>query len=243
MWGVVFICMTTRAVHVESVMSLDKTSMVNALRRFFCVRGTARYLHSDCGSNLVACCREIGATKIYGCIKTEAEKNNCVWSFNPPGASHMMGSVERTIGSFRKIVSASLLLLGNRAITRDEMHTLFCEAASIINNTPLYSTPPNPNEPMAICPASLLTLKDTPQPQPSTSFSESDLDSYGLQRWRRVQLISDQFWLRWRKHYLNTLQSRCKWTKKQPNVKAGDVVILKNKQAPRNNWEIGCQYF
>ena len=239
MWGVVFVCQTTRAVHVESVMSLDTTAMVNALRRFFCVRGTARYLHSDCGSNLVACCKEIGATKIYGCIKSEADKHNCIWSFNPPGASHMMGSAERAIGSFRKIVGASLLLLGNRAITRDEMHTLFCEAASIINNTPLYSTPPNPNEPMAISPASLLTLKDTPQPPPLTSFSESDLNSYGLQRWRRVQLLSEQFWIRWRKHYLDTLQSRSKWTKRQPNVKVGDVVILKNKQAPRNDWEIG----
>ena len=239
LWGVVFICQTSRAVHVESMTSLDTTAMVNALRRFFSIRGVCRYLHSDCGSNLVACCNEIGATKIYSCIRSEAEKHECLWNFNPPGASHMMGSAERAVGSLRRIVDASLLLLGNRAITRDEMHTLFCEAASIINNTPLYGCSGGPDEPLAITPANLLTLKDNPNPPPLSSFSEHDLNSYGMQRWKRVQVISDAFWHRWRKYYLDTLQSRSKWTKSNPNVKVGDVVIIRGKQLPRNEWPVG----
>ena len=238
LWGVVFICMTSRAIHVESVSSLDTTAMVNALRRFFSIRGVCRYLHSDCGSNLVACCKEINATKIYSCIKSEAEKHDCIWCFNPPGASHMMGSAERAVGSLRKIVNASLLLLGNRAITKDELQTLFCEAAAIINNTPLYGCSAGPDEPLAITPANIITLKDCPNPRPLSSFSQSDLDSYGMHRWRRVQVLSDAFWHRWRKYYLDTLQSKSKWTKAQPNIKVGDVVIVKNKQLCRNEWPV-----
>ena len=220
-------------------MSLDTTAMINALRRFFNIRGVSKYLHSDCGSNLVACCSEIGASKIFTCIKSEVEKRDIVWSFNPPGASHMSGSAERAVGGMRKILNASLLLLGNRAVSRDELQTLFSEAASIMNNTPLYSTSHNPDEPLSITPANLLTLRDHPNPAPLALFTEQDLDCYGKQRWRRVQFISDEFWIRWRKHYLDSLRSRSKWTKHCPNIKVGDVVIIKNKQLHRNEWPVG----
>ena len=239
LWGVVFICQVTRAVHVECIMSLDTTAMVNAMRRFIAIRGVTKYLHTDCGTNFVACCKEIGATKIFGCLKAEVERHDCVWSFNAPSASHMAGSVERAVGSMRKIMAASLLLMGNRAVTRDEMHTLLTEAASIINNTPLYKSRSSPDEPLAITPAHLLTLKDEPNPAPLANFSKEDLDSYGQQRWKRVQLISNEFWRRWQRYYLDTLQSRSKWTKDRPNLEEGDVVIIRSKQLPRNEWPAG----
>ena len=131
-------------------------------------------------------------------------------------------------------MSASLTMLGKRAITRDELHTLFCEASSIINNTPLYASSPKPDEPLAITPANLLTLKDNPNPPPLPSFNQQDLDSYAIQRWKRVQFLSDQFWLRWRTFYLGGLQARSKWTKTRNSIKVGDSVIVRDKQAPRN---------
>ena len=239
MWGLMFLCEVTRAVHIECLMSLDTTAMTNALRRFFAVRGVAKFLHTDCATNFVACCGEIGATKMYGCLKAEAERHECIWSFNAPSASHMNGSVERAIGSMRKILSASLLLAGNRAITRDELHTLFTEAACIINNTPLYHNEDSPDEPLAISPAHLMTLKDQPNPPPLSTFSSEDLNNYGKQRWKRVQVISQEFWRRWHHYYLNSLQSRSKWLKDRPNMRIGDAVIIKSKQLPRNDWSIG----
>lgn len=38
---------------------------------------------------------------------------------------------------------------------------------------------------------------------------------------------------------MSTLQSRKKWFDEKPNVKIGDVVLLKESQAPRNNWPVG----
>ena len=35
-WGLIFVCMTTRAIHLETVGGLDVCSFRNALRRFFC---------------------------------------------------------------------------------------------------------------------------------------------------------------------------------------------------------------
>ena len=47
------------------------------------------------------------------------------------------------------------------------------------------------------------------------------------------------FWKRWKGEYLSTLQSCRKWTKDKPNVKEGDVVLLKDSQAHRNEWPMG----
>lgn len=56
---------------------------------------------------------------------------------------------------------------------------------------------------------------------------------------KAVQALANTFWARWRREYLSTLQSRRKWLSKQSNLKEGDVVLLKDKQARRNEWSMG----
>ncbi len=63
-WAVLFTCMSTRAVHSEVVMSMDSSSCINALRRFFAIRGPAKQLHSDCGTNFIGACNELGFNKV-----------------------------------------------------------------------------------------------------------------------------------------------------------------------------------
>ena len=38
-WAVLFTCMTTRAIHIEVIESMDTSSFINALRRFLALRG------------------------------------------------------------------------------------------------------------------------------------------------------------------------------------------------------------
>ena len=47
------------------------------------------------------------------------------------------------------------------------------------------------------------------------------------------------FWKRWRQEYLNCLQTRTKWTSEKPNLREGDVVLMKDSQAKRNGWPLG----
>jgi hypothetical protein len=59
-YGCIFVCFTTRAVHIEDVGSLETDTFVLALRRFISVRGAAKELWSDNGTNFTGGERELG---------------------------------------------------------------------------------------------------------------------------------------------------------------------------------------
>ncbi|KAK0132494.1 hypothetical protein N1851_032631 [Merluccius polli] len=63
-WVILFTCMSTRAVHMEVIESMSASSCVNALRRFFSIRGPVKQLRSDrrdkfcwCYHTSEACCK------------------------------------------------------------------------------------------------------------------------------------------------------------------------------------------
>ena len=51
--GVIFTCLSIRAIHIEVAHSLDTESLINALRRFVSRRGTPEEIRSDNGGNFV----------------------------------------------------------------------------------------------------------------------------------------------------------------------------------------------
>lgn len=62
--GVLFTCLTIRAVQIEVVHSLD--SFINSMRRFIARRGEPEQMRSDTGGNCVRAERELrGATKSW----------------------------------------------------------------------------------------------------------------------------------------------------------------------------------
>ena len=237
-WALVFICLTSKAVHIEMLSHMDTTSFKWALRRFFSIRGNCKRLRSDRGSNFIGAHNQDGAEINLETVQQDLSQLQCEWEFNPPHSSNYGGLWERSIRSFRKIVDASLLILGKRIPTREELHTFLCEAACIINNTPLYELSNDPNDELPITPAHLLTMKATPNPPPFESFSEADIIAYGRRRWRRVQAILDSFWNRWRTEYTHLLQRRQKWSDQKANLCPDDVVLLKLKSSRRNVWPL-----
>lgn len=126
--------------------------------------------------------------------------------------------------------------MGNRSISRDEFTTILAEASSIVNNTPLWTVPNHPDDPSPLTPAMLLTLRTDPNPALMDNYSEEDLLAYGKRRYRRAQYLSEQFWMRWRNEYLQSLTRRHKWKTRKPCITEGDVVLLRDKQLPRNSW-------
>lgn len=51
MYGCIFVCFTSRAIHVEDVGSLETDAFIQALQRFICIWGAAKEIWSDNGTN------------------------------------------------------------------------------------------------------------------------------------------------------------------------------------------------
>ncbi len=89
-WAVLFTCMSTRAIHIEVIDSMDSSSFINALRRFFAIRGPAKQLRSDCGTNFVGACKELKMESITDDRRVQEylSDKGCFWVFNPPPPTH-----------------------------------------------------------------------------------------------------------------------------------------------------------
>lgn len=68
------------------------------------------------------------------------------------------------------------------------------------------------------------------------TFTEKDILAYGKRRWRRVQILAEEFWKRWRQGYLAILQDRRKWLRPKRSLEVGDVVMLRDKLVQRSHW-------
>ena len=92
---------------------------------------------------------------------------------------------ERKIGSIRRVFEGCLAASGVKTLSYDELSTMMQISCSIVNNTPLASVSEDPNDPMPLTPAALLTLRESSSP-PLEYFQPADLLAYGKKRWRRV---------------------------------------------------------
>ena len=239
-YGVVFTCMSTRAIHIEIADSLDTSSCVDAIRRMISRRGPIQELLSDNGTNLVGACSEM--RKALKEWKTEeiahfTANNGIKWGFNPPGASHQGGVWERQIRTIRKILHAILNEQYLKSCqTEEQLHTLMCEVEAVVNSRPLTRVSDDPRDLEVITPNSLLQMKPSSSPPPG-KFAEEDV--YLRRRWRQMQYLADLFWKRWLREYLPALQQRQRWLHPERNLQVGDVVLIVDDTAPRCSWQMG----
>ena len=96
----------------------------------------------------------------------------------------------------------------------ESLITLMTEVEGILNSRPLtVETINDPTRFQPLSPITLLTMKSKVVSPPPGKFLKPDV--YSKKRWRRIQHIANEFWSRWRKEYLQSLQKRQKWTSKK----------------------------
>ena len=158
------------------------------------------------------------------------------WIHNPPYASNFGGVWERLIRSARAILDGLMMSHGH-SLNDESFRTFLVEIEAIINSRPLTTDGlTDPDNVQILSPINLLTMKSKVILPPPGSFQKEDL--YCRRRWRRVQHLSNEFWSKWRKEYLQQLQNRSKWSTNKRNMQMGDVVLSKD-DANRNEWKMG----
>ena len=247
-YGCIFVCLTSRAIHVEDVGSLEMDAFIQALRRFICIRGAAKEIWSDNGTNFVGVEREmtlaiqqLDQEMIRRSLHEKEIEWHCQpikkWHFQPPTASHMSGVWERLIRSVRNTMKA---VLGHphALVTRETLRTVFAEAVGILNSRPLCPSSDDPTDCDPITPSHLHVLQQRQgMSLPPGDFQEEDIHS--RKQWRRGQLLSNHFWNRWLHEYLPLLQERKKWILKLRNLAVNDLVLVVMEKLPRGHWLLG----
>jgi hypothetical protein len=99
--GVVFVCTTTSALHVEFMDTYSTDSFLMALRRFMGLRGTPTRFKSDRGEQLVAAAKQVSTWDFKEVIQWAGRKG-IEWTLVPTGGQHFNGQAERMIGLIKK---------------------------------------------------------------------------------------------------------------------------------------------
>ncbi|XP_044313286.1 uncharacterized protein LOC123037287 [Drosophila rhopaloa] len=235
----VFICFTSKAVHLELVKDLTTASFLSALKRFISTRGKPSQIWSDNATNFVGAKNELADLKrlLLSDSHMQSVHQACLaegidWQFIPPRSPHFGGLWEAAVKTAKHHFYRSV---GRQTLSFDELRTLVCQIASIINSRPLLSVSENPDDLDVLTPAHLLFGG------PSTTIIEPDLTKLNYNRldgWQRVTYLQQLFWSRWQKEYLTLLQQRTKWRSPERMLKVNDVVLIKDENLPPMRWPL-----
>ena len=186
----VFVCFSTKAVHMELVSDLTAEACLSAIKRFCARRGRPRNIYSDNATNFVGAKNELLKIRA-SLLANEANKtfksyfcdNNIDWHFAPPRAPHFGGLWEAAVKCFKVHLYRTL---GKILLTYEQFNTCIIEIESILNSRPLTPISDDPNDLSTLTPAHFLIGRDL------TSIIEQDTTTVPINKlsnWQQLQQI------------------------------------------------------
>ncbi|XP_058828387.1 uncharacterized protein LOC131688231 [Topomyia yanbarensis] len=236
----VYVCMATKAVHLEAVSDLSTDAFLASLRRFISRRGCIQELHSDNATNFKGANHEMH--KLYNQFRDQqavqrieqfCHTREIEWHFIPPDAPEFGGLWEAAVKSAKTHLKR---IVGNVKLNFEEFSTVLTEIEAVLNSRPLLAVSNDSADPLVITPAHYLIGR------PLTALAEPSLENLKvnrLDRWQHLQLMREHFWRAWSRDYLNTLQPRKKNLRTMPNICIGMIVLLHIRIQPPLHWKLG----
>ncbi|XP_065368694.1 uncharacterized protein LOC135961125 [Calliphora vicina] len=233
----VFVCFSTKAIHLEVCSNLSTAAFRAAFSRFVGRRGLPFRIYSDNGRNFVGASRQL-KREFDSFIKSTstdiAEKyvtHGLEWIFIPPHAPHMGGLWEAAVKSFKFHLKR---VAGSHKFNFEEFSTILTQIEGILNSRPISAMSDDPADFKALTPGHFL------RGAPIMSFPENYEHKIGLiNRWERLKAIHQQMAIRWKEDYLKSLHKRYKWKNVSTNLKSGDLVVIMDDLLPPSEWRLG----
>ncbi|UYV67559.1 hypothetical protein LAZ67_5001210 [Cordylochernes scorpioides] len=198
---VLFVCFTTKAIHLEISSDLTAETFLAALKRFISRRGRPTDIYSDNATNFKGASnilkerwRLFNAANIQDFFAIESIN----WHFIPPSAPNFGGLWEAGIKSVKTILSKTMK---SRLLNYEELLTLLAQIEVCLNSRPLTFVSNDPNDLTALTPGHFLIGNAI------RHDAESDHSALNLRsRWDLIQPQRDYFWNRWSCEYLHQLK-------------------------------------
>ncbi|KAH7695394.1 Integrase core domain containing protein [Aphelenchoides avenae] len=254
-WGVIFTCMATRAVHIEVAHSLSAEHLMHALDRFMCCRGHPNSVTSDNAPSIILVNRSLAEmwkdTRDDPCMRDYAREHAIEWHFITPESPWQGGFYERLIRSIKHCMKATI---GRRRLEISHFEQLLGRVTHTLNCRPLtYQTEGDVNA-VALRPIDFLQplAEDTTNmgPLPADMSDPTYADKISSES-RLISLFAKQnalleaFWERWRSEYLLSLRERqhalnnANRLDRLPQV--GEYVLVDDEELiPRPFWKLAC---
>lgn len=239
-WGIVFCCMASRAMHTDLVSDQSAEGFLLAYQRFMALRGHPRKLWSDPGKNFVGARPALKELYMFldrlekSKLENEASKHGTEWSWRiyPADSPHRNGAAEAAV---RTVKRALHNLGGNGVFTWGEFQTFLYMASNLANERPIDARTQSREDCVEyISPNSLLLGRTGPRGDPGTF----DFEGYPYKRLRAIQTEVDRFWRKWSQLAGPNLFVRTKWHTAHRNVAVGDVVWLADQNALRGQFRL-----
>ena len=235
-----FVCLTTKSIHLELVMDLSTEAFLAALKRFVARRGRPSTLMTDNGTNFVGARREL--SELYQLLSTSKARESMSqyladqkikWLHTPARSPHFGGIWEAGVKQMKMLLHKTL---GTQRLTSEEFYTVITEVEAILNSrplTPLDSAPLDGAQ--ALTPGHFLvgrSLKALPERPDTTTKLTS------LRRWNLCQRLTQDLWDKWSQDYLHQLQQFQRWKHPKRLVQVGDIVLLKDNELFHRSWPL-----
>lgn len=233
----IFVCMATRAIHLELVSDLTSEAFIGAYRRFVSRRGKCAHLWSDQGRNFVGASKALAEAFIEakldwdGEISKKLAEDGTQWHFIPCYSPNFGGLWEAGVKALKHHLKRTL----DSHLTFEEMSTLLCQIEACLNSRPYnniteddYQTPLTPGH---------FLIGESTVTVPSPTFTADKIGH--LSRWQHLQKLLNDFWRRWQQEYISKLQQRRKWAKREEDLEVGQIVLIKNEALPPGKWLMG----
>ena len=126
-YGCVFVCMVSKAVHIELATDLSTEGFLAAFRRFVSRRGVPEHVYSDNGTNFVGANKElrelynlVDAPDRRKSIEMYALSKRIHWHFSPPSSPHFGGLWEAAVKSFKHHLKR---VINDQLLTYEQLNT------------------------------------------------------------------------------------------------------------------------
>lgn len=229
----IFVCFSTKAIHMELASDLTTECFLSCLKRFISRRGLPANIYCDNGSTFKGANNKLNelynskdVDKIVNTTSKKGIKFNFIPSYSPVFGGLWEAGVKSAKYHFKRVI-------GQSALTYEQFNTVITEVEAILNSRPLTPFSSDPTDFTYLTPGHfLIGCPITMYPEPDCST----IPSNRLHFWRLCTQIKQCYWKAWHRQYLCQLQSRPKWMSTVPNINVGQLVILRKDNVPILEW-------
>lgn len=219
---VIFVCLVTKAIHIELVSDMTAEAFVAAFRRLIGRRGHVRHLYCDNrgnftkGNTILKLESEKAIEKFNIKIVQELSVIRTKFHFNPVYSPWMGGIWERGVGSIKYHLKRTIK---DHILSYEEFTTVLSQIEAILNSSDHF----------------LIGMALTAPIE--TDHLDTNLNR--LSKWKMCGRLKQEFWTKWSNDYIASLQKGSKWTEMERNFEVGDMLLLKEENTAPLFWPLG----